>query len=166
MRRAREAGVPISFDVNYRQLLWSTEEARAALAPLIQGVNLLQCSALDAGRIFGCAGDPEAILRQMVELSGAHQVAVTFGGDGLLAWDGAQVLRQPAVPVTIVDRLGAGDALAAGLIHGWLDGDLAQGLRYGTMLAALALSQHGDIVVTTPTELAALLANANGGLVR
>jgi 2-dehydro-3-deoxygluconokinase len=164
--RAREAGVPISFDVNYRQLLWSAEEARATLTPLIQGVHLLLCSGLDARRVFDCGGDQESILRGMVELSSARWVVVTFGADGALAWDGERVLRQPAVPVTIVDRLGAGDALAAGVIHGWLDGDLAQGLRYGAMLAALALSQHGDIVLTTPEELAALLANAGGGLVR
>lgn len=166
VRRAREVGVPISFDVNYRQLLWSTEEARAVLTPLIQGVELLQCSGLDARRVFGLTGTPEAILHGMIDLSGARRVAVTFGAEGLLAWDGERVLRQPAVPVTIVDRLGAGDALAAGLIHGWLDGDLAQGLRYGTMLAALALSQHGDTVITTAQELEALLANAEGGLVR
>jgi len=51
------------------------------------------------------------------------------------------------------DRLGAGDALAAGVIHGWLDGDLAAGLRYGTTLAALALSQFGDMVITNKEEL-------------
>jgi 2-dehydro-3-deoxygluconokinase len=166
VRHAREAGVPISFDVNYRQLLWSAEEARLALTPLIQGVDLLLCSGRDAVRVFGCGDDADAILGRMIELSGARRVVVTFGADGLLAWDGAQVRRQPAVPVTIVDRLGAGDGVAAGLIHGWLDGDLALGLRYGTMLAALALSQHGDIVITTPAELAALLGNAAGGLVR
>jgi 2-dehydro-3-deoxygluconokinase len=53
----------------------------------------------------------------------------------------------------MVDRLGAGDALAAGVIHGFLSGDLARGLRYGVTLAALALSQRGDMVVTTPAEL-------------
>jgi 2-dehydro-3-deoxygluconokinase len=48
------------------------------------------------------------------------------------------------------------DALAAGVIHGWLLGDLAACLRYGVTLAALALSQLGDMVVTTATELQAL----------
>jgi 2-dehydro-3-deoxygluconokinase len=55
-----------------------------------------------------------------------------------------------------VDRLGAGDALAAGVIHGWLDGDLSAGLRYGVTLAALALSQFGDMVITNKSELLAL----------
>jgi 2-dehydro-3-deoxygluconokinase len=55
-----------------------------------------------------------------------------------------------------VDRLGAGDALAAGVIHGWLDGDLSAGLRYGVTLAALALTQSGDMVITNKSELLSL----------
>ena len=65
-----------------------------------------------------------------------------------------------------VDRLGAGDALAAGVIHGWLDGDLAMGLRYGVLLAALALTQYGDMVITSQGELDALLAEGGGGIQR
>ena len=56
----------------------------------------------------------------------------------------------------ILDRLGAGDALAAGVIHGWLDQDLSAGLRYGVILAALALTQIGDMVITSKPELLAL----------
>lgn len=43
------------------------------------------------------------------------------------------------------------------MLHGWLAGNLALGLRYGVTLAALALSQHGDMVVTTQSELDSLL---------
>jgi 2-dehydro-3-deoxygluconokinase len=157
VRRAREASVPVSFDVNYRQLLWAPEAAAAALTPLIQGVDLLLCSQRDARRVFALDGTPEEIVRALVALSKARQVVLSIGEDGALAWDGARILHQPAVPVVVVDRLGAGDALAAGVIHGWLDGDLKQGLRYGAMLAALALSQHGDMVMETSQELEALL---------
>ena len=66
-----------------------------------------------------------------------------------------------AQPVQIIDRIGAGDALAAGVIHGWLANDFVAGLRYGTILAALALSQHGDMVVTSEDELAALAAESS-----
>jgi len=47
-------------------------------------------------------------------------------------------------------------AVAVGVIHGWLDEDLSAGLRYGVTLAALALSQFGDMVVTNKSELLAL----------
>jgi len=42
------------------------------------------------------------------------------------------------------------------VIHGWLDGDLSSGLRYGVTLSALALTQFGDMVVTNKSELLAL----------
>jgi 2-dehydro-3-deoxygluconokinase len=84
---------------------------------------------------------------------------MSTGADGVLAWDGATVYRQPALPAAIIDRPGAGDALAAGVLHGWLAGNLELGLRYGTTLAALALSQHGDMVVTTLAEVEQTLGN-------
>jgi 2-dehydro-3-deoxygluconokinase len=166
MARARAAGVPVSFDVNYRQLLWSAEEAATALLPLMQGVDLLLCSQRDAQRLFGCSGTAEDIVQGMLDRSHARQVAITLGAEGVIAWDGAKLLREPALPVVIIDRLGAGDALSAGLLHGWLDGNLAQGLRYGVTLAALALSQHGDFLIVSKEELESLLATVGRDLVR
>lgn len=160
--RAKAADVSISFDINYRQKLWEEAEAKAVLTPLIQGIELLFCSQTDAYRVFGYTGTPEQIVERMVEHSGARHVVVTLGAEGAIAWDGAQLRHVPAIPVQIMDRLGAGDAFAAGVIHGWLAGDVAQGLRYGVVLAALALSQVGDMVVTTSEEIEALLMNTSG----
>lgn len=161
--RARDRGIPTSFDVNYRQKLWTESEARDWLTPAIQGVDLLLCGQADALRIFGIDGAPETIVAALADLSGAKQVVVSLGEEGAVGWDGAKVYYQPALPVRVIDRIGAGDALAAGVIHGWLGGDLELGLRYGVTLAALALSQHGDAVITTPQELAALLSQTHGG---
>jgi 2-dehydro-3-deoxygluconokinase len=60
-----------------------------------------------------------------------------------------------------MDRLGAGDALAAGVIYGWLKNDLGSGLRYGVTLAAMALSQQGDMVITNEAELLSLSQGSN-----
>jgi 2-dehydro-3-deoxygluconokinase len=152
--------------VNYRKKLWSTAEAADALRPLIAGIDLLFCGQGDAQRVFGCAGAPREVLGQLAELSGARTVVMSIGDGGVLATVTGAVLAAAAVPVGIVDRLGAGDALAAGVIDGWLDGDLAAGLRRGVVLAALALSQHGDMVVTTRGEMEALLAGQGDALKR
>jgi 2-dehydro-3-deoxygluconokinase len=61
--------------------------------------------------------------------------------------------------------LGAGDALAAGVLDGWLDGNLDRGLRTGVLLAGMALAQHGDMVVTTRDEVDALLAAAENSVI-
>jgi 2-dehydro-3-deoxygluconokinase len=156
LRRARALGVPVSFDVNYRQKLWDETQAGRELLPLIQGLELLFCSAADAARLFDCHGDMEALGQSLLELSHARALVVTFGEGGALLWDGQAWFHEPARPTQVVDRLGAGDALAAGVIHGWLDGDLRAGLRYGVTLAAMTLSQHGDMLVTDREELETL----------
>ena len=156
LHRAKQAGIPISFDVNYRQKLWPEAEAAETLIPLMQGVELLFCSAVDADRLFGCNGSMQEVAQAMRERSAANTVVVTFGDQGALLWDGKTWLHEAARPTQIVDRLGAGDAFAAGVIYGFLENDLPAGLRYGVTLAALALSQLGDMVVTNRKELQTL----------
>jgi 2-dehydro-3-deoxygluconokinase len=156
VQRAKDRGTPISFDVNYRQKLWTETEAHKTILPLIKGVELLFCSQADAKRLFVCSGSMEEIAQGMLESSQARHVVVTFGDRGALLWNGNEWLHEPSRATRIVDRLGAGDALAAGVIDGWLDEDLAAGLRYGVTLAALALSQSGDMVITNREELSRL----------
>jgi 2-dehydro-3-deoxygluconokinase len=167
VERARHASVAVSLDVNYRQKLWSAQEATEALTPLLRQADLLFCGHGDAQRLFHCTGDPPGALRQLAEQTSAEVVVMSVGSAGALAWYAGQVLQADAVPVAIVDRLGAGDALAAGVIDGWLDGNLTRGLHTGTLLAGLALAQHGDMVVTTRQEVESLLkAAANSLIVR
>jgi 2-dehydro-3-deoxygluconokinase len=105
-------------------------------------------------------------------MSHARWVIMSRGADGALGYDGTQLVHEPARPVTITDRIGAGDALAAGVLHGWLAADsrdsgaLRTALRYGVTLAALALSQYGDAVITTHDELESLAGAEGGDIVR
>jgi 2-dehydro-3-deoxygluconokinase len=165
LAKARAAGVAVSFDVNYRAKLWPAAQAATVLAPLLTGVDVLFCSRGDAERLFDLRGVPEEAVVHLARRTGAALTVMSVGADGVLAWDGVTLHRQPAIPTVIIDRPGAGDALAAGMLHGWLAGDVAQGLRYGVALAALALSQHGDMVVTTPAELEQLLGGS-GAILR
>ena len=153
MHRAKAHGVSISFDVNYRRQLWSPELARERLLPICRGVDLLFCSQRDAIDIFGCEGEPHAMAQQLQRLTDAGGVVMSLGAGGVIGIQGDQFIHCPSRQVTVLDRIGAGDAMAAGVLHGWLDGDLERGLRYGTTLAALAMSQRGDMVITDAREL-------------
>ena len=166
VRRAGQSDVPVSLDVNYRQRLWDETTAAATLLRLTPGVELLFCAQGDAQRLFGCKGSPEAMLEQLVDRTDARTIVLSVGEAGVVAWDRVHFYSEPAVEVDVIDRIGAGDALAAGVIHGWLDGDLATGLRMGTVLAALALSQHGDMVVTNRAELRSLLTTPRPSMIR
>jgi len=166
IQQAKGRGVPVSFDINYRQKLWSEAEAQQTLLPMIQNVELLFCSANDATRIFNCQGSAQEIAQGMLNISHAKYVVITIGEHGSLLWNGKEWLHEPARPTQIIDRLGAGDALAAGVIHGWLDDNLVAGLRYGTTRAALALSQFGDMVIMNKEELLRLSLSGGSTIAR
>lgn len=164
--RARAAGVTVSFDVNYRGRLWDAATAGERLRPLIAEADILLCKSADAALLFGCAGEPREQMEQLAGLTRARAVISTFGERGAALLEDGRFSEQPALPVQIVDRIGSGDAFAAGVLDGALDGDLAEGLRRGVALAAIALSQHGDRVLSTRAELAAVMANAGGDVAR
>ncbi|MEM7737917.1 MAG: sugar kinase [Deinococcota bacterium] len=164
--RAKQAGVAISFDVNYREKLWSLADARAVLMPLVDGANLLFCSQADAARVFGCAASANDSLLKLAKLTNAKHIVMSCADQGILAWNGQQILKSPAKEVEMIDRIGAGDGLAAGVLHGYLHGDFVKGLEFGCIMAALAISQFGEMVLTTDEELEALSLNEHQDIVR
>ncbi len=166
MGRARAAGVLISFDVNYRAKLWDAPAASAKLRPLIAEADLLLCKSADAALLFDCSGEPQDQMRSLQQLTRAQVICCTFGANGAALLHGDQWTMLPAIPVQIVDRIGSGDAFAAGVLDGWLDDDLADGLRRGVALAAIALSQHGDRVLTSRAELQAVMAQTGHDIAR
>ncbi|MCB9420233.1 MAG: sugar kinase [Ardenticatenaceae bacterium] len=161
--RAKADGIPVSFDMNYRSRIWTPEEAAEGVLPFIQQTDLLLYPARDARLMYGFSEEPEELLHQLAELSGAQYVVTSLGADGLAGWDGQHYYREPVRATVVVDRIGAGDAMVAGVLHGWLQGDFAKGLRYGALTAALALSQYGDQVITTRRELEMLLESITFG---
>jgi 2-dehydro-3-deoxygluconokinase len=166
IRRARAAGVLVSFDVNYRAKLWDAPTAGAKLRPLIADADLLLCKSTDAALLFDCGGEPHDQMRSLQQLTRAQAICCTFGANGAALLHGDQWTMQPAIAVQIVDRIGSGDAFAAGMLDGWLDDDLHDGLRRGVALAAIALSQHGDRVLTSRTELQAVMAQTGHDITR
>jgi len=158
IQRARAAGVTVSFDVNYRAKLWDAEKAGAKLRPLIAEADVLFCKSADASLLFDCQGGPRELMVGLKSLTRAQAVLCTLSEQGAALLLGNEFIAQPAIPVQIVDRIGSGDAFAAGALDGWLDGDVREGLRRGVALAAIALSQHGDHTLTSRAELNAVMA--------
>jgi 2-dehydro-3-deoxygluconokinase len=166
IRRAHAAGVMVSFDVNYRAKLWTAATAGEKLRPLIADADILLCKGADATTLFNCQGEPRQLMAELQSLTRAPAIFCTFGEQGAALMNGDEFVTQPALPVQIVDRIGSGDAFAAGVLDGWLSGDtltqdsaaLREGLRRGVALAAIALSQYGDRVLSSRAELNAMLA--------
>jgi 2-dehydro-3-deoxygluconokinase len=166
IQRARAAGVLVSFDVNYRAKLWDAPTAGAQLRPLIAEADILFCKSSDAALLFGCPSNGSALLHDLRELTRASAIYTTFGAEGAALLHNDTITARPALPVQIVDRVGSGDAFAAGVLDGILDGDPHIGLARGIALAAIALTQFGDRVLTTRTELDAVMRQASTDIAR
>jgi 2-dehydro-3-deoxygluconokinase len=163
---ARAAGVQTSIDLNYRAKLWSQAEAGRWMSELMPHCDVLVTTEEDTERVFGIRGkDHEDGAAQLARRFGLRAVAVTLRENPLvwkntwtaIAWQDGKVLRTRTYEVEIVDRLGAGDSFAAGLIHGLLDGDLQKGLDYGVAASAIKHSIPGDFAWITRGEVEALL---------
>ncbi|HZP38949.1 MAG TPA: sugar kinase [Methylomirabilota bacterium] len=157
---ASAAQVPVSFDVNYRSRLWSPKEARDFLAEVLPRVRYLFIGADDAATVFDLAGEPERVLEGMRALAPAATIALTLGEAGSAVLTSAGI-RRPSrrYAVTVVDRVGAGDAFAAGFLWATLLGrDAQQAVDAATALAALKCTIWGDVSLVSRPELEDLLA--------
>jgi len=157
---AAAAQVPVSFDVNYRSRLWSPKEARDFLTEVLPRVSYLFIGADDAATVFELAGEPERVLEGMRRLAPAATIALTLGEAGSAVLTPAGV-RRPSRrhAVAVVDRVGAGDAFAAGFLWATLIGrDAQQAVDAATALAALKCTIWGDVSLVSRPELEELLA--------
>ena len=157
---ASGAGVPVSFDVNYRSRLWSPKEARDFLAEILPRVRYLFIGADDAATVFELEGPPERVLEGLRALAPAATVALTLGEEGAAVLTGTAIHRSSRrYVVTVVDRVGAGDAFAAGFLWATLSGrDAQQAVDAATALAALKCTVWGDVSIVSRPELEELLA--------
>jgi 2-dehydro-3-deoxygluconokinase len=163
---ARAAGVKVAVDVNYRRKLWTVERARETLEPMVKMADLLIVGRDDARELFGLDGAPGDIAAQARDRFGSAATVITAGRDGAYLADGSGVSHETAVPAGELDPIGRGDAFAAGLLWGGLEGDLRAGLRYGVALAAIAQTYLGDVPWVTRQDVLAVLAGRGSKPVR
>ncbi len=178
LHTARRAGLTVSFDLNYRAKLWSGAQARETLTPLMNCVDILVGNEEDAASVFGFGPvadltqtgrlDPQLyrdVTRQLVERFVLRMAAITLRESSSAsenAWsaclyDGKEfhVSRRYAIPV--VDRVGAGDAFAAGLIYGQLAGkSTADALEFAVAASCWKHTILGDLNLSTVQEVESL----------
>jgi 2-dehydro-3-deoxygluconokinase len=179
---ARQLGLKVSCDCNYRSKLWSMEEAGRVLTPLLDYVNVVLCGKDDPERIFGVATAPQGsaeyelrMAERLLEKFKLNDVAMTFR-EGISAsvnrysamlcrHGGAWHSRQ--YEIQIVDRVGGGDAFAAGLLFGLLSQYEPQHvIDFAVAASCLKHSIPGDFNLATRAEVEQLLAGGQSGRVQ
>ena len=135
---ARDAGVTVSFDLNYRSALWPYERAAAAFSELVPLCDIVFGGDDELAMVAGTSADPMEIARAVSAL-GPQQVIVKLGADGCVALvDGAEHSRV-AVPVQAIDTVGAGDAFVGAYLAEYLLGESAE-IRLATAVTAGAFA--------------------------
>ncbi len=172
---ARACGLLTSYDLNYRAKLWSPDRARAVQEPLMALVDVLVTTEEDAGTVFGISGhDYRDVARQLADRYGFKVVTITLRGDlsvlrntwTAIAYSDGAFVDDRTYEVELVDRVGGGDAYAAGFLFGLLTGDVEKGVRYGNAFSALKQASWEDFNYTTTAEVEAQLRGAGTRIVR
>jgi 2-dehydro-3-deoxygluconokinase len=176
VKAASGRDVRISFDGNYRAKLWESwdSDPQAILCELVAHADLMFGNHRDIALLLGCefSGDAEHRRREAAEaafskfprlntIASTARVVETVDHHRLSARidmrDG-HAQTEEVVLSGIVDRIGGGDAFAAGVLHGILGGsDMQEAARTGLALAALKHSLPGDASLFRQTDLDAYL---------
>ena len=189
MQAARTAGATVSFDVNYRPRLWQAaggrDRAQAVLRRIVDEVDVLVGNEEDLQEGLGLPGpdvagtsalDPaafEAMIGHVIDRFPRVRIVATTLREvhsanrhrwSAVAWVDGTAVHAPACDLDVVDRVGGGDAFAAGFFYGLLVGTSPEeAIRLGWAHGALVATFPGD---TTMASLGQVQAVARGGSAR
>jgi 2-dehydro-3-deoxygluconokinase len=163
--------VLVSFDPNYRPMLWSPQEAHAEFQRVLPYVDILIPTIEEVPLVMPSidAMNRQALDMSMLEQIGVKRIFVKQGANGASYWwEGATGMVPPVHVVEVVDTVGAGDAFTAGVIAGTLEGlsPLAT-TRLANAVGATAIQALGDTEgVPNRDVIEDILAQAYGAMVR
>ncbi len=189
MQAARASGAVVSFDLNYREKLWSRwggpGKAQATIARIMDCVDVLVGNEEDLQKGLGLVGpdvssasklDPGAffgMIDQVVDKYPNVKIVATTLREvhstnkhhwGAVAWVNGKTYEAPTCELTVCDRVGGGDGFASGLIYGLLNGETCEeAIKLGWAHGALLTTFPGDTTMATLGQVKAL---AHGGSAR
>jgi len=156
--KAQKKGTTTSFDMNYREKLWSTEEALKAAEPMLYRTGILFSTIEDVRRVFGIDKDPELCAEELNTRYGIPTIVITLGKEGALCLKNGEMFRERGYEVETVDRIGAGDTFDATFSLILLErNDPKEALKYAVASAALAHTIKGDVFYASMDEIEEVL---------
>lgn len=155
---AREAGVLVAFDVDYRAMSWESPQQAGLYARLaLPWVDIFIANPEEICLVAG-TDHPDTAVERLLK-AGVPLVVAKLGSRGTRATTATESWFVPPFPVPVVSTIGAGDGFASGFLYARVQGKpLPEALRYGNAAAALVVSQLmcSDAMPTLP-ELQGLL---------
>ena len=187
-KAAKEKGLTVSCDLNYRKNLWSRDEAGKTMAGLMKYVDVCIANEEDAADVFGIhASDTDitagqvnregyvAVAKQLAERFGFKQVAITLRESisandnnwAAMLYNGTDCFFSRKYPIHIVDRVGGGDSFGAGLIYASMQGLVPQqAIEFAVAASCLKHTIEGDFNLVGIDEVARLAGGDGSGRVQ
>lgn len=177
MRGAKEAGTIVSYDLNFRSKLWSSERAQETTHPLVQYMDFVIGNEEDFQKVLGFkvegvderlldlpAEDYKAMVRRVVEkfphLKGVGTTlrevvsGLVNNWSAILYFDGEFYESRRYENLEVEDRVGGGDGFASGMVYGFLNGQPPEEcVEFGAAHGALLQSTRGDTSMITLDEV-------------
>ncbi|MCP1100925.1 2-dehydro-3-deoxygluconokinase [Aequitasia blattaphilus] len=166
IKRFKERGTLISFDVNFRGNLWTGEEARKTIEEILPFVDIFFCSEDTAKLTFKKNG---ALTDMMKEFSDEYNISVVASTQrivhspkihdfGSVIYDAEKdyyYTEDPYKSIDVVDRIGSGDAYISGVLYGLLSTnmDCEKALQYGNATGSVKNTIPGDMPSSTLDEI-------------
>ena len=188
LKTARDKGITVSCDLNYRKNLWSKEKAGQVMGTLMPFVDLLIANEEDSADVFGIHASNTDVTSGAINHDGYKEVADTlikrFGfkevaitlRESISANDnnwaamyfcGNSYYFSKNYPVHIVDRVGGGDSFGAGLIYASLKGYTPQeSIEFAVAASCLKHSIEGDFNQVSVDEVHKLAGGDASGRVQ
>lgn len=179
---ASKMGLTISADLNYRPTLWKYGKKPVEVMPdLVKHCDLLLGGMDDSFICMGIDVTPEDTMKivfdkwmkkfpkiKTVVSTQRYDANASSNVIGAVLWDGHSLIESKKYNIShIIDRIGAGDAFMAGIIHGFINwpDDNQSALDFAIAASCLKHSIPGDINLATAQEVEALMNGASGGRV-
>ncbi|MEO2076801.1 MAG: sugar kinase [Bacillus sp. (in: firmicutes)] len=186
LQKAKEHGVTTSFDFNYRAKLWSHQEAAEAIQTFLPFVDICFCGELDAIYLLGIekadeALDPAAKLEYYYQkikqkypnlqyMSSTFRQVISASTHTLQGnfYTAGELYQSKVYPIDhIVDRVGGGDAFAAGILNGILKKFAPEEIvSFATAASVLKHTIHGDCNTFSEDEINQFASLEPGKIVR
>ena len=187
-KAAKENGVTISCDLNYRNKLWSKEKAGEVMGELCKYVDVCIANEEDAADVFGIhAANTDVttgtvnhegykdVAKQLADRFGFSKVAITLRESisandnnwSAMLYDGNDYFFSKKYKMHIVDRVGGGDSFGGGLIAASLNGfDSQATIEFAVAASCLKHSIEGDMNLVSMDEVLKLAGGDGSGRVQ
>jgi 2-dehydro-3-deoxygluconokinase len=187
-KKAKEKGIKVSFDLNFRKNLWSSQKAQEVITKLTPYIDVCIANEEDAEKVFGIKSDNtdveggklsregyKQVAEKLIKQYGFKLVAITLRESisasdnnwSAMLYDGKEFYFSKKYSVHIVDRVGGGDSFGAGLIYAQLNSFTPQdSIEFAVAASCLKHTIEGDFNLMSVAEVQALAGGDASGRVQ